>query len=131
MDSENKKAEVQGVDIEKLATLVVGNLVGFAEEVGGVKKTPFAYFVGSLAGSYEEVGVDLDLRFTVSMIACWCGFAGIDVPGWCIGDGVKASVKNGRLFRQMADATYDELRKRGVSINNATISATRVKGASA
>ena len=131
MDDQEKQAQVLDVDIERLSAIVVGNIVGFAEKSGGVKKVTFGQFVSSIVDGYADAGIDLDLRFATSVIAAWCGFSGIVAPGWCIGVDVKTSSKNGRMFRAMADATYAELRRRGVSINDATAHVTRVRGASA
>ena len=130
MDVANHNPEAE-VSLQRLTEIVVSNLVSCAERAGGVEKVSFGSFVGSMAGGYEDVGVDLDMRFVTSMIAAWCGFARLDVPGWCVGDGVKSSVRQGRMFRELADATYAELRKLGKSIDDVTVSAQCVKGASA
>lgn len=120
------------VDLEELTGIVVSNLVGFAELAGGVGKIGFGAFVGALAGGYEDLGVALDMRFTSSMIAAWCGFAGVEVPAWCLVEGGnKVSVNQGRMFREMAGAVVEELRKRGKTIDDADVSivARRTKGA--
>lgn len=120
------------VSLQRLTEIVVSNLASCAERAGGVEKVSFSSFVGSMVGGYEDLGVALDMRFTSSMIAAWCGFAGVEVPAWCVVEGgIKVSVNQGRMFREMAGAVVEELRKRGKTIDDADvlIVARRTKGA--
>ena len=134
MDVANHNPEAE-VSLQRLTEIVVSNLVSCAERAGGVEKVSFGSFVGSMAGGYEDLGVALDMRFTSSMIAAWCGFAGVEVPAWCVveGGGIKVSVNQGRMFREMTGSVVEELRKHGKSINDkdVTIIARRAKVASA